>query len=106
MSTSLVPVKLPPKESQFALTEAQTILHRMVMDSVQSIVSKSNYAKALDDLCRFPLLVACHIIWHTSELIIWHPGSGSEVRMSEHPNILPKYQALDAPRHERWARLN
>jgi integrase len=53
MSTSLVPVKLPPEESQFALTEAQTILRRMVMDSVQSIHSKRNYAKALDDLFAF-----------------------------------------------------
>jgi integrase len=53
MSTSLVPIKLPPEESQFALTEAQTILRRMVMDSVQSIHSKRNYAKALDDLFAF-----------------------------------------------------
>src|ERR1700737_1885534 len=53
MSTSLVPIKLPPEESQFALTEAQTILRRMVLDSVQSIHSKRNYAKALDDLFAF-----------------------------------------------------
>jgi hypothetical protein len=53
MSTSLVSNKLPPEESQFALTEAQTILRRMVMDSVQSIHSKRNYAKALDDLFAF-----------------------------------------------------
>jgi integrase len=53
MSTSLVPSKLAPEESQFALTEAQTILRRMVMDSVQSIHSKRNYAKALDDLFAF-----------------------------------------------------
>ena len=53
MSTSLVPVNLPPEESQFALTEAQAILRRMVMDSVQSIHSKRNYAKALDDLFAF-----------------------------------------------------
>ena len=53
MSTSLVPVKLAPEESQFALTEAQTILRRMVLDSVQSIHSKRNYAKALDDLFAF-----------------------------------------------------
>jgi integrase len=53
MSTSLVPIKLLPEESQFALTEAQTILRRMVMDSVQSIHSKRNYAKALDDLFAF-----------------------------------------------------
>ena len=53
MSTSLVPIKLPPEESQIALTEAQTIPRRMVMDSVQSIHSKRNYAKALDDLFAF-----------------------------------------------------
>jgi integrase len=53
MSTSLVPLKLPPEESQFAFTEAQTILRRMVLDSVQSIHSKRNYAKALDDLFVF-----------------------------------------------------
>jgi integrase len=53
MSTSLVPIKLPPEESQFALTEAQTLLRRMVLDSVQSIHSKRNYAKALDDLFVF-----------------------------------------------------
>jgi integrase len=53
MSTSLVPIKLLPEESQFALTEAQTILRRMVLDSVPSIHSKRNYAKALDDLFAF-----------------------------------------------------
>jgi integrase len=53
MSTSLVPLKLQPEESQFAFTEAQTILRRMVLDSVQSIHSKRNYAKALDDLFVF-----------------------------------------------------
>jgi len=50
MSTSLVPVSLPPEKSPFALTQAQTILRKMVLDSVQSIHSKRNYAKALDDL--------------------------------------------------------
>jgi integrase len=53
MSTSLVPIKLVAEESQFALTEAQTILRRMVLDSVPSIHSKRNYAKALDDLFAF-----------------------------------------------------
>jgi hypothetical protein len=42
MSTSLVPIKLPLEESQFALTAAQTILRQMVLDSVQSIHSKRN----------------------------------------------------------------
>ena len=50
MNTSLVPVNLPLEELPFALTEAQTILRQMVLDSVQSIHSKRNYAKALDDL--------------------------------------------------------
>jgi integrase len=53
MSTSLVPVNLPLEELPFALTEAQTILRQMVLDSVQSIHSKRNYAKALDDLFAF-----------------------------------------------------
>ncbi|RZU35504.1 tyrosine-type recombinase/integrase [Edaphobacter modestus] len=53
MSTSLVPVSLPPEKSPFALTQAQTILRKMVLDSVQSIHSKRNYAKALDDLFAF-----------------------------------------------------
>jgi integrase len=50
MSTSLVPVNLPPGEPQDTLSPAQTILRQMVLDSVQSIHSKRNYAKALDDL--------------------------------------------------------
>jgi hypothetical protein len=33
--------------------QAQTILLKMVLDSVQSIHSKRNYAKALDDLFAF-----------------------------------------------------
>ena len=53
MNTSLVPVNLPHEESQFALTEAQTILRRMVLESLQSIHCKRNYAKALDDLFAF-----------------------------------------------------
>ena len=53
MSTSLVPVNLPLEELPFALTEAQTILRQIVLDSVQSIHSKRNYAKALDDLFAF-----------------------------------------------------
>jgi integrase len=49
MSTSLIQVELPP----FGLTQAQAILRQMVLDSVQSIHSKRNYAKALDDLFAF-----------------------------------------------------
>jgi integrase len=53
MSTSLVTVNLPPGEPQHTLSPAQTILRQMVLDSVQSIHSKRNYAKALDDLFGF-----------------------------------------------------
>ncbi|MDW5264655.1 MULTISPECIES: site-specific integrase [Acidobacteriaceae] len=53
MSTSLVQVEMPPIEPPFALTPAQTILRKMVLDSVKSIHSKRNYAKALDDLFAF-----------------------------------------------------
>ena len=53
MSTSLIQVALPPAEPPFALTPAQTILRQMVLDSVPSIHSKRNYAKALDDLFAF-----------------------------------------------------
>ncbi len=53
MSTSLVPFEPAAAEPPFALTPAQTILRKMVLDSVQSIHSKRNYAKALDDLFAF-----------------------------------------------------
>jgi hypothetical protein len=53
MSTSLAQVELPPAEPPFALSQAQSILRQMVLDSVQSIHSKRNYAKALDDLFAF-----------------------------------------------------
>jgi len=53
MSTSLVQVNPLSEKSSFALTQAQAILRKMVLDSVQSIHSKRNYAKALDDLFAF-----------------------------------------------------
>jgi integrase len=53
MSTSLIHVGQPPAEPPFALTEAQARLRQMVLDSVPSIHSKRNYAKALDDLFSF-----------------------------------------------------
>ena len=53
MTTSLIHVNLPPGEPPLPLTQAQTILRQMVLDSVQSIHSKRNYAKALDDLFAF-----------------------------------------------------
>ncbi|WP_278045537.1 tyrosine-type recombinase/integrase [Edaphobacter modestus] len=46
-----------PAESReggpLALTPAQTLLRKMVLDSVSSPHSRRNYAKALDDLFRF-----------------------------------------------------
>lgn len=56
MSASLVPVEIPPPEPDFALTQTQARLRQMVLDSVQSVHSKCNYAKALDDL--FPSMPA------------------------------------------------
>jgi integrase len=53
MSTSLVHLEQPPAEPPFALTQAQARLRQMVLDSVQSVHSKRNYAKALDDLFAF-----------------------------------------------------
>ena len=53
MSTSLVQIKSQPEEPPFALTRAQAMLRQMVLDAVQSIHSKRNYAKALDDLFAF-----------------------------------------------------
>jgi integrase len=53
MSTSLIHVGQPPAEPPLALTEAQARLRQMVLDSVPSIHSKRNYAKALDDLFKF-----------------------------------------------------
>ena len=53
MITSLLHVEAPPGEPPYTLTQAQTILRQMVLDSVQSIHSKRNYAKALDDLFAF-----------------------------------------------------
>ena len=53
MITSIVQVDLLPIEPPFALTQAQARLRQMVLDSVPSIHSKRNYAKALDDLFAF-----------------------------------------------------
>jgi hypothetical protein len=46
MSTSLVHVNPLSEKSSFALTQAQAILRKMVLDSVQSIHSKRNYDKS------------------------------------------------------------
>jgi integrase len=53
MSTSLVHVNPSSEESPFAMTQAQALLRQMVLGLVQSIHSKRNYAKALDDLFAF-----------------------------------------------------
>ena len=53
MSTALIQVEPPAAEPPFALSPAQTILRKMVLDSVVSIHSKRNYVKALDDLFAF-----------------------------------------------------
>jgi integrase len=53
MSTVLAKIEPSPKETPFALTQAQIILRQMVLDSVQSVHSKRNYAKALDYLFVF-----------------------------------------------------
>ena len=53
MSVSLIPLEQLSPEPLFALTQAQARLRQMVLDSVQSIQSKRNYAKALDDLFTF-----------------------------------------------------
>jgi integrase len=53
MSTALIQVEHPAAEPPFALSPAQAILRKMVLDSVVSIHSKRNYAKALDDLFVF-----------------------------------------------------
>ena len=42
-----------PPADPAALTQAQTLLRGMVLDSVTSVHSKRNYAKALDDLFAF-----------------------------------------------------
>ena len=53
MSVSLIPLEQPSPEPLFALSQAQARLRQTVWDSVQSIHSKRNYAKALDDLFTF-----------------------------------------------------
>jgi integrase len=53
MSSELIPLARQQGKPPFALTQAQAMLRRMVLDSVQSVHSKRNYAKALDDLFVF-----------------------------------------------------
>jgi integrase len=53
MNTALVHVPRPSADEPFALTTAQKRLRQLVLNSVQSVHSKRNYAKALDDLFAF-----------------------------------------------------
>jgi integrase len=53
MSTALIHVQQPAADPPFALTQPQARLRQMVLDSVQSVHTKRNYAKALDDLFAF-----------------------------------------------------
>jgi hypothetical protein len=93
MSTSLIPVNLQPDESKFVITEAQTIIHRMVLDSVQSNHFKRNYAKALNALFAFcanqPLFRAL-LMDIAPECIISH-------RPQSTPGYL-RYESLSAKR--------
>ncbi len=52
---SMVPLRhlKTGKGEHLALTPAQTLLRKMVLDSASSPHSRRNYAKALDDLFRF-----------------------------------------------------
>ncbi len=53
MSTALVQLGPPAAEPGVVLTPAQVMLRKMVLDSVVSVHSKRNYAKALDELFSF-----------------------------------------------------
>jgi hypothetical protein len=70
MSDSLIHIEHPTAEPPFVLTQAQARLRQMVLDSVLSIHSKRNYAKALDDLFAFsasrPLSRALRMEYRTS----------------------------------------
>jgi hypothetical protein len=66
----LIHIDLPPAEQPFTLTRAQARLRQIVLDSVRSIHSKRNYARALDDLFAFranrPLACALLMEYRTS----------------------------------------
>jgi integrase len=56
MTSELVLLPQPPESREgkgFALTPAQAILRKLVLDAVQSPHTRRNYAKALDDLFQF-----------------------------------------------------
>ncbi len=56
MTNALILASLAPKGREaepLALTPAQALLRKMVLDSVSSPHSRRNYAKPLDDLFRF-----------------------------------------------------
>src|SRR3981081_1116192 len=76
MSTSLIHLEQRSAEPPFALTPAQAMLRQMVLDTVPSIHSKRNYAKALDNLFAFcasrPLSRAL-LMEYRQRWIIFHP---------------------------------
>jgi hypothetical protein len=56
MTSELILAPPPPESREgepFALSPAQAILRKMVLDSVSSVHTRRNYAKALDDLFAF-----------------------------------------------------
>src|SRR5882757_7226734 len=56
MTNGLVLAAIPPESREgepLALTPAQPLLRKMVLDSVPSPHTRRNYAKALDDLFQF-----------------------------------------------------
>lgn len=53
MTTALIHVPRPSGDEPFALTNGQKRLRQLVLNSVKSVHSKRNYAKALDDLFVF-----------------------------------------------------
>ena len=83
MNTSLVRVEEPP----YALTQAQAMLRQMVLDTVPSVHSKRNYAKALDDLFAFcasrPLSRALLMEYRTTMTTSLHPLLMSACRRYE-----------------------
>jgi integrase len=68
--TQLVPQAAAPDPEAGALTQAQALLRKMVLDTLASPHSRRNYAKALDELFRFaagrPLSRALLMEWRAS----------------------------------------
>jgi hypothetical protein len=92
MSTSLVQIKSQPEEPRFALTQAQAMLRQMVLDTVQSIHSKRNYAKALDDLFAF---CACRPL---SRALLMEYRTTMDHLSPSNINVRLRYESLSAKR--------